>query len=282
MFGSELMLRALCAALVIGVCAPTLGTYLVQRRMSMIGDGIGHVALTGVGVGLILDQSPVLAAVVVAALCAVGVELVRERGRTPGDLALAVLFYGGIAGGVLLVGAAGRSSGGNLLSYLFGSLGTVTDTDLAVIGGLGAAVLSAMLLLRPALFAVCHDEEFARVCGLPVRALNMLLAVTTAVTVTIAMRAVGLLLVSALMVVPVATAQQVTRGFRGTQLAAMAVGGLAAFLGVAISWQADTAPGATIVMVAIAAFVVVALAAGLRRTLVRRSGPTDRWLPWRT
>ncbi|WP_189168746.1 metal ABC transporter permease [Pilimelia anulata] len=272
------MLRALLGAAIIGLSAPTLGTYLVQRRMSMIGDGIGHVALTGVGVGLLLNQSPVLAAVLVSAACAVGVELVRERGRTPGDLALAVLFYGGIAGGVLLVGAAGRSGGGNLLSYLFGSLGTVSDRDLALIAGLGAAVLAAMLLLRPALFAVCHDEEFARVAGLPVRTLNLLLAVTTAVTVTIAMRAVGLLLVSALMVVPVATAQQVARGFRATLYGAMAVGLLAAAAGVTVSWHADTAPGATIVMVAIAAFVAVAVAAAVTRRIgrggaARRAGP---------
>ncbi|HEX5740600.1 MAG TPA: metal ABC transporter permease [Pilimelia sp.] len=273
MFASELMLRALLAAVVIGVCAPVLGTYLVQRRMALIGDGIGHVALTGVGVGLLLDQSPVLSAVLVSAACAVGVELVRERGRTPGDLALAVLFYGGIAGGVLLVGAAGRRSGGNLLSYLFGSLGTVSDTDLAVICGLGGAVLLLLLLLRPALFAVCHDEEFAKVSGLPVRTLNLLLAATTAVTVTIAMRAVGLLLVSALMVVPVAAAQQLARGFRATLYTAMAVGVCAAFVGVTVSWQAATAPGATIVLVAIAAFVLATLAGGARRWAARWRRP---------
>jgi zinc transport system permease protein len=166
---SDILLRALVGALVIGLAAPTLGIYLVQRRLSLIGDGIGHVALTGVGVGLLLHASPVLTAVAVAAIGAVGVELVRERGRTSGDLALALLFYGGIAGGVLLVNLSGGTST-NLLQFLFGSLTTTTAADLAVIAILGAVVVAAMLLLRPALFAICHDEEYARVSGLPVRA----------------------------------------------------------------------------------------------------------------
>jgi zinc transport system permease protein len=188
---------------------------------------------------------------------------VRERGRTSGDLALALLFYGGIAGGVVLVGLSGDSGNANLLQYLFGSLTTTSGADLAVIAVLGVTVLAAMLLLRPALFAVCHDEEYARVSGLPVRTLNLLLAVTTAVTVTIAMRTVGLLLVSALMVVPVAAAQQVTRGFRTTMAVAMLVGLGAAASGVVVSAEIDTAPGATIVILALAAFLGLTVAGAL-------------------
>jgi zinc transport system permease protein len=272
------VLPALAAASVIGLAAPSLGIYLVQRRLSLIGDGIGHVALTGVGVGLLLDRSPVLTAVIVAAIGAVGVELVRERGRTSGDLALALLFYGGIAGGVLLVDLSGGTNT-NLLQFLFGSLSTISPADLVLITVLGAAVVATMLVLRPALFAICHDEEYARVCGLPVRALNMLLAVTTAVTVTIAMRTVGLLLVSALMVVPVAAAQQVTRGFRSTMAAAMVIGLFAAGAGVLLAALADTMPGATIVAVAIAVFVVVTAVSAAWRAAHRRgnaAGQTAR------
>lgn len=270
LFQYDFMRNALFGALVIGLVAPALGIYLVQRRMSLIGDGIGHVALTGVGVGLLLDRSPVLTAVLVSAAGAIAVELVRERGRTSGDLALAVLFYGGIAGGVLLVGLSARSSNSTLLSYLFGALSTTSREDLIIIVSLGAVVLASTLLLRPALFAICHDEEYARVSGLPVRTLNLLLAVTTAVTVTIAMRAVGLLLVSALMVVPVATAQQVTRGFRSTMLAAMTIGLAAAGSGVWLANQAGTAPGATIVLLAIGGFIAMATGAGGWRLLRRR------------
>ncbi|MBW4702685.1 MULTISPECIES: metal ABC transporter permease [unclassified Micromonospora] len=272
LFQYDFMQRALVGALVIGLTAPALGIYLVQRRLALIGDGIGHVALTGVGAGLLLNRSPVLVAVVAAILGAVTIELVRARGRTSGDLALALLFYGGIAGGVMLVGLSDASSA-NLNAYLFGSLTTTSPADLTTIAVLGASIAVLMLALRPALFAVCHDEEYARVAGLPVRALNLLLAVATAVTVTIAMRAVGVLLISALMVVPVATAQQVTRGFRSTMTAAMALGLFAAGAGIWVAATADTAPGASVVLLAIASFLVVALAAAGWRVLRRRATP---------
>ncbi|PGH42254.1 ABC transporter [Micromonospora sp. WMMA1996] len=270
LFQYDFMLRALVGALVIGLAAPALGIYLVQRRLALIGDGIGHVALTGVGAGLLLNRSPVLVAVLAATLGAVVIELVRAYGRTSGDLALALLFYGGIAGGVMLVGLSDASSG-SLNAYLFGSLTTTSQADLVTIGVLGAVLLVTMLVLRPALFAVCHDEEYARVSGLPVWALNLLIAVGTAVTVTIAMRAVGVLLISALMVVPVATAQQVTRGFRSTMTAAMALGLFAAGAGVWVAATADTAPGASVVLVAIGSFLLVALGAAGVRAVRRRS-----------
>jgi len=273
LFQYDFMLLALVGALVIGLTAPSLGIYLVQRRLSLIGDGIGHVALTGVGVGLLLHQSPVVSAVLVSAAGAVGIELIRQRGRTSGDLALALLFYGGIAGGVVLVGLSDGSSNANLMQYLFGSLVTTSPADIMVITVLGAAVLIAMTALQPALFAVCNDEEYARVSGLPVRTLNLLMAVTTAVTVTIAMRTVGLLLVSALMVVPVAAAQQVTRGFRSTMAAAMLIGLGAAGAGVVVSAEINTAPGATTVIVALVVFAAISVGSGAWRTLRRRGHP---------
>jgi zinc transport system permease protein len=272
LFQYDFMIRALIGALIIGAAAPAIGIYLVQRRMSLIGDGVGHVALTGVGMGLLFNRSPVLAAVVAAALGAVVLELIRERGRTSGDMALALLFYGGIAGGVLLVGLSDSSSA-SLTSYLFGALTTTSRSDLVTIVVLGAAVVVSMIVLRPVLFAICHDEEYAQVSGLPVRTLNLLLAVATAVTVTIAMRAVGLLLISALMVVPVATAQQVTRGFRSTMAAAVGLGVLSAAAGMWVAASIDTAPGATIVVVAIGAFLLTTVARGVLRLLRRREMP---------
>jgi zinc transport system permease protein len=179
----------------------------------------------------------------------------------------------------VLVGLSDNSSNANLIQYLFGSLITTSPQDIVVIAVLGAAVLVAMTGFRPALFAVSNDEEYARVSGLPVRTLNLLMAVTTAVTVTIAMRTVGLLLVSALMVVPVAAAQQVTRGFRATMGAAMAIGVVAAGLGVVVSAEVDTAPGATTVILALAGFVAISLGGGVRRALRRRVRPPQEAEP---
>ncbi len=269
----DFMQRALVAALLVGLAAPAVGVFLVQRRMALMGDGIGHVALTGVALGFLLGTAPVLTAVVVATLGAVTIELVRQHGRTTGDVALALMFYGGIAGGVLLIALAPGGSNATLLAYLFGSLTSVSPGDLVVIAALSGALLLALLSLGRELFAACHDEDFARVAGLPVRALNVLLAVMAAVTVTVAMRVVGLLLVSALMVVPVATAQQLVRGFRATVALALALGVAASLGGVTGSYYADTPPGAMIVVVALGGFAVAVVAGSVLRRLRRRGAP---------
>ena len=267
------MQRALLAASLVGLCAPAVGVFLVQKRLALMGDGVGHLALTGVALGFLLGTAPVLTAVVVASVGAVVLELIRQHGRTSGDIALALMFYGGIAGGVLLIGLAPGGTNANLLSYLFGSLTAVSEQDLYVITGLALLLLTVLTTLGREMFAVCHDEEHARVCGLPVQALNLVLAVLAAVTVTVAMRVVGLLLVSALMVVPVAAAQQLVRGFRATVALALGIGVLAAVSGVSGSYYANTAPGAMIVVVALGLFAAATLtAAALRR---RRPVPKD-------
>jgi len=250
----DFMVRALLAALFTGVAAPAVGTYLVQRRLALMGDGIGHIAVTGVGLGLLTGTSPVWMAIVVTVLGALLIELIRERGSTSGDVALALLFYGGIAGGVLVIGLAGGSPQ-LLQSFLFGSIITVSVTDVWTVIVLAAAVIFVAIGLAPQLFAVCQDEEFARVLGLRVRAYNVLTSVMAAVTVTVAMRTVGLLLVSALMVVPVATSQQLTKGFKTTIFVAMAIGALASVSGIVTSFYINVAPGATIVLLALAVFV---------------------------
>ena len=266
----EFMRLALVSAVLVGLVAPAVGVFLVQRRLALMGDGIGHVALTGVALGFLLGTAPVLTAVVVATVGAVVIELVRQQGRTSGDVALALMFYGGIAGGVLLIGLSDRGSNASLLSYLFGSLTAVSPQDVVVIAVLAGALLLALAVFGRQLFAVCHDEEHARVMGLPVRALNLLLAVMAALTVTVAMRVVGLLLVSALMVVPVATAQQLVRGFRATVVVALSAGVLAAVSGVLGSYYADTAPGALIVVVALGGFGLAAAVGAVVRRAPRR------------
>jgi zinc transport system permease protein len=180
-----------------------------------------------------------------------------------------MLFYGGISGGVFLVSLAQGKSNANLMAYLFGSPLTTSRDDLIAMAILGGAVLLVTLGLRPWLFAICQDEEYAKVSGLPVRLLNLLLAAMTAVTVTVAMRAVGLLLVSALMVVPVAMAQLLSRGFAGTMTLAMAGGLVSGVIGFFFSVQFDTGTGATVVLTAIALFVLVVLVSPLLRRRVR-------------
>jgi zinc transport system permease protein len=270
----DFMRRALLAAVLVGLAAPAVGIFLVQRRLALIGDGLGHVAVTGVALGLVLNRAPVGFALLTAVTGAVLLELIRVRGQTSGDLALAVLFYGGIAAGVVLVSQA-PSGARNLNAYLFGSISTTTWSDLVTFGVLALVVLIVTSVLGSALFSVSNDEEFARATGLPVVPLNLVLAVLTALTVVVAMRVIGVLLVSALMVVPVATAQLVTRSFRTTALASMAIGVVVGIAGVIISFHADTPSGATIVVLAIAVFLATLAASGaVRRALTRRRAVT--------
>ncbi|MEU0397465.1 metal ABC transporter permease [Streptomyces sp. NPDC006208] len=251
------MQRALLAAVLVGITAPAIGIHLVQRRQALMGDGIGHVAMTGVGLGFLLSTNPIWTATIVSVIGAVVMELIRAYGRTRGDIALALLFYGGMAGGVLLINMSETGSTAKLSSFLFGSLSTVSEEDLTAIVLLAAFVVAVSLGLRRQLFAISQDEEFARVTGLPVRTLNLLISVTAAVTVSVAMRVVGLLLVSALMVVPVAAAQQVSRSFRATFALAVAIGVGVSLAGTATSYYRDVPPGATIVLLAIAVFVLL-------------------------
>lgn len=244
------MQRALIAALLSGLIAPAIGIHIVQRRMSLLGDGLGHVAIMGVGLAMLTNTAPLPMAVLVCVVGAVGVELLRQSGKASGDLALAILFYGGLAAGVMMAGIAGPGAAG-LSAYLFGSLTSITSSDLWLIAGLAIVVLALTIGLAPRLFAIAADEDHAKVQGVRVRALNLLVVVLAAVTVTVSMRTVGLLLISALMVIPVATAQQAFVGFRATFFGAMGLGAAAALSGTVGSFYLDTATGATIVVCAI-------------------------------
>ena len=266
----DFMQRALVAALLVGVTAPVVGVYLVQRRLALIGDGLGHVALTGVALGVLTSTAPVLVALACAVAGAVAIELIRARGRASADVALAVMFYGGIAGGVVLIGLAPDGNLAGLTGYLFGSLTTTTSQDLLTFAVLSLVVLVVAVGLASRLFAVSNDEEYARASGMNVLGLNILLAVLTAATVVISMRIVGLLLISALMIVPNAVGQVTARSFRASVLTAVAVGVVVSVGGTVTSFYADTPSGGTIVLLAIAVFVAAAVGSAAREALHTR------------
>ncbi len=260
MLDLEFMRLAFAVGAIVGVLAPAVGFFLVQRRQSLVGDGIGHVAFAGVAAGYLLDVSPVLTALVASVLGAIAIEWLRARRGAAADQALALVFYTGIALGVVLVSSAGALNV-NLFQYLFGSILTVTRGDLAVVAALGAVGLAAMALAYRALAGVTLDEEGARVQGLPVSALNVLVAVLAATTVAVSMRIVGILLIAALMVLPVIAASRVAWSMLSTVALAVAVGLVSVLSGLTIAYYADLPPGGTIVLVA-AGFFLVASGAG--------------------
>lgn len=265
---SPIVRYPLIIAVLVGLTAPVVGTYLVQKRLSLLGDGLGHVALTGVAIGWLassifqLSSSDALAipgALAASVIGAVLIEYVREVGHTSRDTALAILFYGGIAGGVVIIQLAGGTSQ-SLMAYLFGSLATVTHSDLWVALALALAILVIGVGARPLLFAVTSDEEHARAIGLPVRAVNVLIAIMAALTVTLAMRIVGALMVSALMIVPVAASQQIVRGFARTMRMSMLLGVICAVSGLVLTVYVDLPPGGVIVLIAIGFYILGVLA----------------------
>jgi zinc transport system permease protein len=263
-FDRQFMQLALAAGLVVGLCAPLIGTFLVQKRLSLLGDGIGHVAFAGVAGGVFLGIWPVWSALVVAVAAALGIERLRSRGKAPGDLALALFFYSGLAAGVVLLSLA-HGLDANLFGYLFGSILTVAPGDVVLVVTVGLAVVGVISLFGRALFGVVLDEEAARVAGLPVDGLNALLASLAAVVVVASMRVVGVLLVAALMVLPVATAQLVARSFSSSLRWAAVVGMVSVVIGLTAARAWNLAPGGTIVLVTAGIFAVTSMTAGRRR-----------------
>src|SRR5881396_1527613 len=235
MLDLEFMRLAFGAGIVVGLLAPAVGFFLVQRRLSLIGDGIGHVAFAGVALGYLLDLPLVLTALAVSVVGALSIETLRVRRSAAGDQALALVFYTGIAGGVVLVSAAGALNV-NLFQFLFGSILTVTRGDLAVIAALGACSLAVVALLYRPLVA-----------GLPVSALNSLTVGLAAVTIALSMRIVGILLIAALMVLPVIAASRIAWSMRSTILLAMAIGLASVLTGITTAYYADLPPGGTTV-----------------------------------
>ncbi|MGH3038622.1 MAG: metal ABC transporter permease [Gaiellaceae bacterium] len=264
MLDTEFMRLAFAAGAVIGLLAPAVGFFLVQRNMSLVGDGVGHTAFAGVAAGYLLGVSPVLTALVAAVAGAVGIEWLRSRRQAVGDQALALLFYTGLAAGVVLASSAGALNV-NLFAFLFGSILTVTREDLVVIGVLGVAALATVALLYRALVGVVVDEEGARVAGVPVGALNVLVAGLAGLTVGLSMQIVGILLIAALMVLPVIASGRVAWSMRSSILLAMAIGLASVFAGLTISYYGDLPPGGAIVLVAAGAFVIASLADTARR-----------------
>ena len=262
-FDRTYMQLALLAGVVVGATAPLIGVFLVQKGLSLMGDGIGHVAVAGIGASLLLGTSPTWTALVVAVAAALVIEFLRTRGSATGDLALALVFYGGIAAGVVLASRSATNT--NLQPYLFGSILTATANDVWTVIGLGAVIIVAIGFTGRALLAVVLDEDSARVAGIPARSLNTMLAVLTAVTVVMAMRIVGVLLIAALMVLPVATSRLLARSFRATLLGAVGVGIVSAVLGLFAARQWALAAGGAIVLVAAALFALASIIAGARR-----------------
>jgi zinc transport system permease protein len=254
------MQRALVAGVITALICPAIGVFLVPRRLSLIADTLAHVALAGVALGLLVNVAPMLGALVVTVAGAVGIEHLRARGGLQGDAALAVFLSGGFALAVVLIGLA-RGFNADLFAILFGSIVTVSATDVVLVVTLGLVVAAALALFYRPLLAITLNEDLARTSGVPVGALNLVLTVLTALTTVVTMRIVGVLLVGAMIVIPTLTGFALGRSFRQALGFATAAGLVAVVSGLFLAYTSGLAAGGAIVLTALLILAVATLTA---------------------
>jgi zinc transport system permease protein len=267
-FAYGFMQRAFAVGIVTALICPAIGVFLIPRRLSLIADTLAHVALAGVALGLLLGVSPILGALVVTIGGAIGIERLRARGSLPGDASLAVFLSGGFAFAVVLLSVA-RGFNADLFAILFGSILTVSPVDVAVVLALGLTVAIVLGLFSRQLLAITLNEDLARTSGIPVAALNLLLTVLTALTTVVSMRMVGVLLVSAMIVIPTLTGFAVARSFRQATGIAIAAALASVALGLIAAYYLRLAAGGSVVLMALLIFGATTLAR--RSAMVRRA-----------
>lgn len=263
-FQYEFMNRAIVASVLVGATAPAFGVFLVLRRLSLMADTLSHVALAGVAVALLTKTFAPAVALVTTTGAAVSIEELRMRRLLPGDAALAVFLYGALAVAVVLISIA-EGFNSTLFSYLFGSVLTVSTTDLWWMAILAVVIALFMVLFSSELAQVTFDADLAKINGVRVHLLNLGLAVLTGATITVSMRVVGLLLVGALIVIPVLISLRVTHGLTRTVIASSIIGIFVAVTGMVVAFYADIAPGGSVVLTAIGLLVIVEAVAVARR-----------------
>jgi len=274
------MQRAYLAALCVGIVGPLVGSFLVHREMAMIGDTLAHSAFTGVAVGLFANAvfetgiSPLVTALGVAVVAAILVQTLVDRAGASRDTSLAIVLTGSFALGSVLVTASDGGIAVGINTYLFGSLATVSRANAGILVGMTLLVgLVVTVAYRPLVY-ITFDEVGARAAGISVTRYNTLLSVLTAVVVVGAMQIMGVILVAAMLVVPVAATTE-RSGYKQSILAAVAVGVAATLLGVTVSYLYDVAAGGTIVLVAIGLYATTQGSTRVRRRLRARQGDRD-------
>lgn len=257
-FQYDFIQRALLAGLITGIVCPLIGSFVVVRRQSLIGDGLGHIAFAGVTGGYMVGLYPVVGALILTVAGAVGIELVRRKHTEFADMGLAIFFYAGAAMAIIFSTMTRMPSTG-LLSFLFGSIITVSLTDVITIASAGTLVLAVVYFLFDKLMLMSLDEDIANVAGINTGMINMLFSILTAMVVVVGMTIVGILLVSALMIVPVATAHLLRVGFKATMGWAVVFSISSVLIGLTSSFYLDIAPGGTIVMTAILLYIIMTM-----------------------
>ncbi|MBS6748971.1 MAG: metal ABC transporter permease [Firmicutes bacterium] len=264
MLSYPFLVRAFLVGVLVSLCAALLGTSLVLKRYSMIGDGLSHVGFGALAIASALGVAPLAVAVPVVVVAAVLLLRVSQSGRVRGDAVIALISSGALAVGVLVISLTSGVNT-NVSNYMFGSILTISGSDAVLSVILCAAVLVVFTLFYPRIFAVTFDETFARATGTKAEGYNMLLAILTAITVVLGMRMMGALLISSLIIFPALSAMRVFRSFRSVTVCSAVLSVVCFTLGMTLSYALETPSGASVVAVNIIAFALFALAGRLLR-----------------
>lgn len=262
----DFMRRAIIIGIVVSLICSSIGLFLVLKRFSMVGDTLSHISLAGVAVGMVSGIYPVYTAIAISIVASIGIEKLRKHYEKYAELALSVFLAAGIGTASVLINLfEGKTNG--IMGYLFGSISLVTRQDLYIVMVLGAIIILSVFVLYRGLFYTTFDEEAARIAGVRVNYINLYFSVMVAVTVTISMRIVGILLVSSLMVIPVATSLQLAKSFRQSMVYANLFGMISIVSGLVVSFYFDLAPGGSIVLISLGMLMLVLCAKFFKRKL---------------
>ena len=248
------MQKALVAGIAVGIICSFMGTFLVLRRYSLFGDGIAHVAFGGISVGLFLGVFPLWTAFIVSIFGGLGLQKLRQSTKISGDSAVAVVLVAGLAVGVILVSSSGGFSV-DLFSFLFGSILLISNEDTIMILAISAGIIATLTLLQKQFLHLTFNEEQAKLGGLRTTLLNYAFVVLASITVVTSMRLVGILLISALIVVPNITAMMFGKGFKKTVFISMSIAVISVVSGILVSYSFNVAPSGTIVVIAVGILV---------------------------
>ena len=244
------MQKALIAGIAVGLICSFMGTFLVLRRYSLFGDGIAHVAFGGISVGLFLGVFPLWTAFIVSIFGGLGLQKLRQSTKISGDSAVAVVLVSGLAVGVILVSSSGGFSV-DLFSFLFGSILLISQEDTIMILAISAGIIATLTILQKQFLHLTFNEEQAKLSGMRTTLLNYAFVVLASITVVTSMRLVGILLISALIVIPNITAMQFGKGFKKTVFISMSISVISVVGGILISYSLNVAPSGTIVVIAV-------------------------------
>lgn len=241
------MQRALLAGCIIAIICPLVGSFLILKRLSMIGDALSHISMAGIATGLILGINPTLTALATATLASLLIDFLRRNFKKYEELSIAIIMSAGLGLGIILI-TIGGSDTANVMSYLFGSIIAISISDLIAILVVSFFVFISTIFLYNKLFYITFDDEAAKIRGLATEKINIIFILLTAMTIVVSIKITGVLLTSALITLPVAAGLQLAKSFRGTTLLSILFAQLSTLTGLIASFYLDWPPGGTIIL----------------------------------